>query len=162
MYRPERIHFGERVTVEDQVHLDARGAGIRAGAGAQLCFGSYLKNETPEGYIHIGEGTYIGAHSVIYGHRGLEIGDHVLIAPQALIVPYQHNFESKEKLICEQGGQMEKVVIEDDVYMGMAVRVLSGVCIGRGAVVGAGAVVTKNVPPYVVVAGVPARVLRYR
>jgi acetyltransferase-like isoleucine patch superfamily enzyme len=162
MYQPERIYLGESVTVEDQVHLDARGAGIRVSAHGLLCFGSYLKNETPDGYIHIGISTYIGAHSIIFGHRGVEIGDHVLMAPQAMIVPYQHNFTSKEKLIREQGGQMEKVVIESDVYLGMAVRVLSGVRIGQGAVVGAGTVVTRDLPPYAVAVGVPARVLRYR
>lgn len=162
MHEPARIRLAERVTVEDQAHLDARGMGIRIGAHTQVCFGGYLKDETPAGYIVIGTHSYIGAHSIIFGHRGVEIGDYVLMAPQTMIVPYQHNFGDKNQLIRDQGGLMEKVVIEDDVYLGMAVRVLSGVTIGRGAVVGAGAVVTKNVPPYAIAVGAPARVIRYR
>jgi acetyltransferase-like isoleucine patch superfamily enzyme len=92
----------------------------------------------------------------------VDIGDHVLAAPQMMIVPYQHIFGSREKLIREQGGLTERVVVEDDVYLGMSVRVLCGVTIGRGAVVGAGAVVRKDIPPYAVAVGLPARVIRYR
>ena len=58
------------------------------------------------------------------GHAGVEIGDHVLIAPQAMIVPYQHIFASREALIAQQGGVQRRVVIEDDVYLGMSVRTL--------------------------------------
>lgn len=162
MREPARVRLAERVTVEDQAHLDARGTGIHIGPHTQVCFGSYLKDETPEGYIHVGAHSYVGAHSIIFGHRGVEIGDHVLMAPQTMIVPYQHNFGDKDQLIHDQGGVMEKVVIEDDVYLGMAVRVLSGVTIGHGTVVGAGAVVTSSLPPYAIAVGVPARVLRYR
>ena len=162
MHEPARLRLAEHATVEDQAHFDARGAGIRIGPHAQVCFSSYLKDETPEGYIHVGAHSYVGAHSIIFGHRGVEIGDHVLLAPQTMIVPYQHNFGAKGRLIHDQGGVMEKVAIEDDVYLGMAVRVLSGVTIGRGTVVGAGAVVTKNLPPYAIAVGVPARVIRYR
>lgn len=162
MHEPARLRLAERVSVEDQAHFDARGASIRIGPHARICFGSYLKDETPEGYIHVGAHSYVGAHSLIFGHRGVEIGDHVLMAPQAMIVPYQHIFGAKDRLIHDQGGVMEKVVIEDDVYLGMAVRVLSGVTIGRGTVVGAGAVVTKSLPPYAIAVGVPARVIRYR
>jgi len=162
MHAPARIHLAEHVSVEDQAHFDARGTGIRIGAHTHICFGSYLKDETPEGYILVGARSYIGAHSIIFGHRGVEIGNHVLMAPQTMIVPYQHNFGAKETLIRDQGGLMDKVVIEDDAYVGMAVRVLSGVTIGHGAVVGAGSLVTKDLPPYAVAVGVPARVIRYR
>jgi acetyltransferase-like isoleucine patch superfamily enzyme len=159
---PERVTLDDGVTVEGQAHLDARGQGIRIGAHSKVCFGAFLKNENPEGYIHIGTHSYFGSQGIIYGNRGVEIGDDVLIAPQCMIVPYQHIFATREKPIREQGGLQEKVVVEDDVYMGMGVRVLLGITIGRGAVVGAGAVVTKNVPPYAVAVGVPARVVRYR
>ena len=162
MLRPERIALDDGVGVEGQVHFDARGQGIRIGAHTQICFGSYLQDQTEEGYIHVGTRSYIGSQSIIYGHVGVAIGDHVLIAPQAMIVPYQHIFASREALIAEQGGVQRKVAIEDDVYLGMSVRILLGVTIGRGAVVGAGAVVTKDIPAYAVAVGVPARVLRYR
>ncbi len=159
---PERIHLAEGCSVEGQVHLDARGAGIRIGAHTKVCFGSFLKDENADGYIHVGAHSYIGDHSIIFGNRGVEIGDDVLAAPQMMIVPYQHIFASRDRLIREQGGLQEKVVIEDDVYLGMSVRVFYGVTIGRGAVVGAGSVVRKNIPPYAVAAWVPARIIRYR
>jgi acetyltransferase-like isoleucine patch superfamily enzyme len=162
MLAPERIHLGESCSVEGEVHLDARGAGIRVGAHTKICFGSFLTDENADGHIHVGTHSYIGSHSIIYGNSGVEIGDDVLAAPQMMIVPYQHIFASREKLIREQGGLQAKVVVEDDVYLGMGVRVFYGVTIGRGAVVGAGSVVRKDIPPHAVAAGVPARIIRYR
>jgi acetyltransferase-like isoleucine patch superfamily enzyme len=159
---PERIVLGDKVSIEGQVHLDARGAGIRVGDATQVCFGSFLKNETPEGYIHVGAHSYIGSHSIIYGNKGVEIGDDVLAAPQMMIVPYQHIFADRDRIIREQGGLSDRVVIEDDTYLGMSVRVFYGVTIGCGAVVGAGSVVRKSLPPYVVAVGVPACVIRQR
>lgn len=162
MLSPQRIHLHKGVAVEGAVHFDARGQGICIGAHSQVCHGSFLKNETRDGYIHVGVHSYIGSHAIIYGHAGVVIGDHVLIAPQVTVVPYQHNFADRDKLIREQGGVTGRVVVEDDVYLGMAVRILLGITIGRGAVVGAGAVVTNDIPPHAVAVGVPARVIRYR
>lgn len=162
MLNPQHIHLAEGVGVDGGTHFDARGRGIRIGQHTQICFGSYLRNETTQGYIHIGAHSYLGSQGIIYGHAGVEIGDHVLIAPQVAIVPYQHHISDRTRLIAEQGGAMEKVVVDDDVYLGMSVRILLGVTIGRGAVVGAGAVVTRDIPPYAVAMGVPARVSRYR
>lgn len=162
MLRPEHIHLAEGVGVDGGVHFDARGQGIRIGRHTQICFGSFLKNETAQGYIHIGAHSYLGSQGIVYGHAGVEIGQHVLIAPQVTIVPYQHHSADRSRLIAEQGGAIGKVVIDDDVYLGMSVRILLGVTIGRGAVVGAGAVVTRDIPPYAVAMGIPARVSRYR
>jgi acetyltransferase-like isoleucine patch superfamily enzyme len=160
---PERIALGSRVRIEERVHLDAtRGGGMVFADGVRLCFGSYLITHTDVGYIRIGEGSYIGAYSQVWGHAGVEIGSHVLAAPGLLIVPYQHTFTDVNTPIYLQGGSQQRVVIEDDVYLGMGMRVLSGVTIGRGSVVGAGAVVTRDVPPLSIAVGVPARVIRTR
>lgn len=161
--RPQAIAVGPGVRIQDRVHLDAStGDGIVLGERCAICFGSYLTVHGREGFIRIGARSYVGAGAQIFGHRGVEIGRQVLAAPGLMIVPYQHTFADVARPIAEQGGESRKVVIEDDVYLGMGVRVLLGVTIGRGAVVGAGAVVTRDVPPYAVVAGVPARVLRSR
>jgi len=161
--RPRAITIGPGVRIQDRVHLDAStGDGIALGERCAICFGSYLTVHGREGFIRVGARSYVGAGSQIFGHRGVEIGSQVLAAPGLMIVPYQHHFGDVTRPIAEQGGESRKVVIEDDVYLGMGVRVLLGVTIGRGAVVGAGAVVTRDVPPYAVVAGVPARVLRSR
>jgi acetyltransferase-like isoleucine patch superfamily enzyme len=92
----------------------------------------------------------------------VEVGARCPIAPGLLIVPYQHEFGDVRRPIMAQGGWTGKVVVEDDVYLGMGVRLLAGVTVGQGAVVGAGAVVRRSLPPYAVAAGVPARVLRDR
>jgi acetyltransferase-like isoleucine patch superfamily enzyme len=160
---PQAISVGPGARIEDRVHLDAsRGRGIALGERCAICFGTYLSVHGREGFIRIGAGSYVGAGSQIFGHRGVEIGAQVLAAPGLQIVPYQHTFADPQRPIAEQGGESRPVLIEDDVYLGMGVRVLLGVTIGRGAVVGAGAVVTRDVAPYTVVAGVPARPLRSR
>lgn len=160
---PERITLGDQVRIEERVHLDAtRGTGMSFATGARLCFGSYFNTQTGKGYIRVGEGSYVGAYSQVWGHAGVEIGAHVLAAPGLLIVPYQHTFADPAVPIYRQGGTQERVVIEDDVYLGMGVRVLLGVTIGRGSVVGAGAVVARDVAPYSVAVGVPARIVRSR
>ena len=145
------------------MHLDAStGGGIVLGERCAVCFGTYLTVHGREGYIRIGARSYVGAYSQIFGHRGVEIGSQVLAAPGLMVVPYQHTFDDVTRPIAEQGGESRRVVIQDDVYLGMGVRVLLGVTIGRRAVVGAGAVVNRDVPPYTVVVGVPARVVRSR
>ena len=85
------------------------------------------------------------------------------MGPDVIIFSRNHNFKEKHKLIHEQGytGQCT-VIIEDDVWIGARVIILPGKIIGKGAVIGAGSVVTKDVAPYSVVAGNPARKISNR
>jgi acetyltransferase-like isoleucine patch superfamily enzyme len=78
------------------------------------------------------------------------------------VVPAGHNFERVDIPIRKQGSLMKGIVIEDDVWIGCGCRILDGVRIGRGSVIGAGSVVNKNVPEYSVVVGVPGRVIKNR
>jgi acetyltransferase-like isoleucine patch superfamily enzyme len=96
------------------------------------------------------------------GFGGIRIGDRVLIGHRCTFFADEHKFEDPGTLIWHQGRAAAPIRVEDDVYVGCNVVVLAGVTIGRGAVVGAAAVVTRDVPPLAVVAGAPARVLRYR
>jgi maltose O-acetyltransferase len=102
--------------------------------------------------IKIGNDTIIGEWAVLDGRENLTIGDHVDIASNVMIYNAQHNVHSQNftKAV------MEKVIIEDYVFIGPRAIILPGVTLGRGAVVGAGAVVTKDVPQLTVVGGVPA------
>ena len=160
---PKLVRIGDNSLVDDGAYLDARrGHGIEAGENVRICNGAYLVPHQPEGFVRIGNNSYIGARSQVFGHGGVSIGDYVLAAPGLMIVPYQHEFGDKDKMIANQGGETGPVVIGDDVYLGQSVKILHGVTIGRGSVVGAGALVTKDVEPFSVVAGVPARVLRRR
>lgn len=110
--------------------------------------------------VRIGSHCSLNPYVCIFG--GATIGDNVRIATHVVIVPMQHRFDRTDVPIHGQGVSSKGVVIEDDVWIGMNVSILDGVTIGRGAIVGAGAVVTKSVPAEAIVVGNPARVLRYR
>lgn len=92
----------------------------------------------------------------------MEIGNSVLIATQCVLISANHNFSDISKPIAEQGETREKIVIEDNVWLGASVKILAGVRIGEGSVIDAGAVVTKDIPPYSIAVGVPAKVIGYR
>lgn len=95
--------------------------------------------------------------------QSAEIGDYVLIAQRVAILSVTHRMDRTDMYIKMQGStESRAVIIEDDVWLGRNVVVMPGIRIGTGAVVGAGAVVTKDVPPYAIVGGVPAKLIRYR
>jgi len=115
--------------------------------------------------VHIGEGTNVTPGLVVNdGYTGLcHIGNRVSIATNVTLVADSNPNNSRlgdEPYVKEHLVKTAPVVIEDDAWLGTNVVVLPGVRIGRGAVVGAGAVVTRDVPPFTVVAGVPARPIR--
>jgi acetyltransferase-like isoleucine patch superfamily enzyme len=98
----------------------------------------------------------------LFGAGGITIGDKVAIGPNCVITSHGHSFDDGGRPMLEQPTIFKPVTIEDDVYIGSAAVVLPGVRIGRGAVVGAGAVVSRDVDEGSVVTGVPARVVKTR
>ncbi len=110
------------------------------------------------GDVMIGDHTRIGLHNTIIGP--VEIGSHVNLAQGITVTALNHNFGDTEKRIDEQGVSTKPVTIEDDVWVGANAVILPGVTIGNHCVVAAGAVVTKDVPPHSLVAGVPAKVIK--
>ena len=110
------------------------------------------------GDVMIGNHTRIGLHNTIIGP--VDIGSHVNLAQGITVTALNHNFDDTEKRIDEQGVSTNPVTIEDDVWIGANAVILSGVTIGNHCVVAAGAVVTKDVPPHSLVAGVPAKVIK--
>ena len=110
------------------------------------------------GDVIIGDYTRIGLHNTIIGP--VTIGNHVNLAQGITVTALNHNFEDPNKRIDEQGISTTPVVIEDDIWIGANAVILPGVTIGHHSVVAAGAVVTKNVPPHSLVAGVPAKVIK--
>ena len=106
--------------------------------------------------IKIGKRVFINAGCQFQDQGGIEIGDDVLIGPQTIIATLNHDPNPEKR-----GGMIPKPVrICDKVWLGARVTICPGVTIGESAIVGAGAVVTKDVPPRTVVAGVPARIFR--
>ena len=110
------------------------------------------------GDVIIGDHTRIGLHNTIIGP--VIIGSHVNLAQGITITALNHNFDDSEKRIDQQGISTKEVVLEDDIWVGANAVILPGVTIGKHAVVAAGAIVTKDVPPHSLVAGVPAKVIR--
>ena len=110
------------------------------------------------GDVIIGDHTRIGLHDTIIGP--VTIGSHVNLAQGITITALNHNFDDSEKRIDQQGISTKEVVLEDDIWVGANAVILPGVTIGTHAVVAAGAIVTKDVPPHSLVAGVPAKVIR--
>lgn len=106
--------------------------------------------------VAINTGTYID------GGEEIEIGDHVLIGPNCVISSREHSFESLEVPMCYQPVKYGKITIGSDVWLGANVFVKRGVRIHAGCVIAAGTVVTKDVPPFSIFAGVPVRVIGSR
>ena len=131
--------------------------------GRGVALNRYVSLTADRGSITLGDNVYIGDFCTISGDDGeVIIGKNVLIAAYTLIQAANHNFDRLDIPIMDQGHEPSFVHIEDDVWIGASCVICPGVCIGTGAVIGAGAVVTKDVPPFAVVGGVPAKVIRYR
>ena len=124
-------------------------AGMKIGKGSTIHMG--VNFFYPAG-IEIGEDSIIGNHAFLDGRAPLKIGSHVDIASEVMIYNSEHDVHQEDMKAIE-----EPVVIEDYAFIGPRVIILPGVKIGKGAVVAAAAVVTKEVPPGKIVGGVPAR-----
>jgi acetyltransferase-like isoleucine patch superfamily enzyme len=116
----------------------------------------------PEGKLTIGRDVIIAEGAQISVGSTIDIGDNALIGPHSMIVDSGHRYKDATRLIIEQELESTPIRIGADVWMGGHTIVLHGVTIGRGAVIGAGSVVTKDIPPYAVAVGTPARVIAYR
>ena len=110
------------------------------------------------GDVIIGDYSRIGIHNTIIGP--VTIGSHVNLAQSITVTALNHNISDPTRRFDEQGVSTSPVIIGDDVWIGANAVVLPGVTIGNHAVVAAGAVVTSDVPPFTLVAGVPAKVIK--
>ncbi len=129
-------------------------SGMNIGVGSSIHMRVRVYDPTR---IEIGEDSIVGERVVLDGRANLKIGDHVDIATGAMIFNSQHDIND------ENFSPIEKEnVIEDYVFIGPNAIILPGITIGKGAVIAAGAVVTKNVPPFSVVGGVPAKEISQR
>lgn len=177
-----KILIGKQVTIRNPQYISIGGDFIAEdyceiqGLSTQgISFGNHVTIGRfamirPSGYYRsdIGAGLKIGSYSNIgaYCYLGcsgwIEIGDHVLMGPRVSMSAENHIFDDPNLPIRSQGVKREAIVIEDNCWLGSNCVITAGVRIGQGSIVAAGAVVTKDVAPYTVVGGVPARELMKR
>lgn len=140
------VFHPENIEIEDNVYI-----------GHYAILKGYYKNK-----MLIGAGSWIGQQCFFHAGGGIKIGRNVGIGPGVKIITSYHLEEGVEKPILHSRIEFSPVTIKDDSDIGVGAIILPGVTIGRGVQVGAGAVVTRSVEDYAVVAGVPARILRNR
>ena len=148
------IHRTARVSLRAELATNEGEISI----GKQTTIFPHAKILPHTGSVSIGDHSTVNPFTILYGQGGLTIGDAVRIAAHTTIIPSNHRFSDPDELIHTQGLTKEGIVIEDDVWIGTGCRILDGVTIGEGSVIGAGAVVTESIPPYSVAVGVPAEV----
>lgn len=136
-----------------------RRRGARIGAGVSVAWGVFVNG--PDG-LAIGDRTRVAQNVQMNARGGIEIGRDVLIGPGCKIWSANHRFDRLDVPIPEQGYTYDRVTIGDGAWLGAGAIVVPGVRVGAGAVVAAGSVVTRDVPDFAVVAGVPARVVSDR
>lgn len=144
------------------VELYARPGHGRIVLGRWVHIGDGTKLRAHDGTLRIGDKVVFGSDTRVNCQLDIEIGATTLVADWVYIADFDHRFEDLDRPIKDQGIAKAPVRIGPDVWLGTKCTVTRGVSIGRGSVVAAHAVVTRDVPPYQVVAGVPARVLRDR
>lgn len=161
---PQWVSIGDNVNIHQGTMIIARGeGGVTIGNKTRLKEKVLLDTENADtGYIKIENNCYIGTGTTLFGHNGLEIGAFSLIAQNVTCTPYSHIFDDPSTTIYGQGGHSKKVTIGPDAYVGMGVDIMYSGDIGKGSVVGSGAVVVKPIPPYSVAVGNPAKVIKER
>jgi len=157
---PARIRLGDHVVLERHARLIANGAKAAIDIGDATTIFPYALLNTDGGRIRIGRFCAVHDYSVIYGYGGVTIGDDVHIAAHTVIVASDHDYAllGTDRFSRDLSG--EGIHIEESVWIGVNAVILDGMHIGRGSVIGAGAVVSRDIPAHSLALGVPARVVK--
>ncbi|MDQ3705912.1 MAG: acyltransferase [Chloroflexota bacterium] len=161
------LRTGRGVVLDDNVFVDALGQwGVRLDDGVTVARGCVIRSSSvlwtsSKGFV-MGKNSSLGEYSFVGAAGGVRIGSNVLGGQRLSFHSENHNYEDATRPIREQGVRREGIVVEDDCWLGSGAIFLDGVRVGRGSVVAAGSVVTRSVPAYSIVAGVPAKVIGER
>lgn len=167
VYYKHRIKFGKFVSLHDGVEIDALSKnGITLGSKVSIGKNSFIRctatlKELGDGLI-IGDNVGIGSNAFLGCWGGIKINKNTIIGERFTIHSDNHEFSDRSILIRHQGVKKLPVEIGENCWIGSNVTVLGGVRIGNGCVIGAGTIVTKNIPDNSVVVGNPARILKER
>ena len=158
---------GRRWRTDGMVFLGPR-LQLQCGRHGQIRFGRFVwvgtgtKIRCHEGVVEIGPKTVIGQEVTISAYQRVRIGAECVIADRAMFIDFDHVVTDAERPIRLQGIYKRDVVVGSNVWIGFGAQILRGVTVGDNAIVGASAVVTRDIPANAVVAGSPARVVRMR
>ena len=131
---------------------------VSIGDNVEFYYGVYIQPCGKE--VAIGSGTHFAPYGVLYGP--LEVGENCAIAAHVVLASVQHTHTDVDTPFVKQPVDQRKITIQDNVWIGANAVITPGITIGTGSIIGAGAVVTKDVEPYSVMGGVPARLIRKR
>jgi acetyltransferase-like isoleucine patch superfamily enzyme len=159
---PQRIFLGRRVFIGQYAYLDAGCSDSFIRLGNDVHVARFAVLRSGERGITVHDNVGINARSFLDGNGGVEIGPNTLLSPGVQCISGNHVFDDPEMPVRYQGTAYGKVTVGEDCWLGTNVVVLPGVTIGRGAVIGAGAVVTRDIPAFAVALGVPAHIVGER
>jgi acetyltransferase-like isoleucine patch superfamily enzyme len=157
MLAPLYQHRGKHSVIHSSVRMDTPPY-RKFSLGNYSVVESFCCINNAVGDVIIGNHTRVGIHNTIIGP--VKIGNHVNLAQGITVTALNHNFSDPNKRIDEQGISTTPVTIGDDIWIGANAVILPGVTIGNHSVIAAGAVVTKDVPPHSLTAGVPAKIIK--
>ena len=147
---PQFISIGNQVNIGNSCRITV-----------STSFNKLKTKSTTKTKITIGNNVDVGNNTFISANNNIQIGNHVIFAPNVFITDHDHGFSDINKNLHQQsltdGGYVK---IEDNVFLGIKCSILKNVTIGQHSVVGANSVVTKDVPPYSIVAGNPAKIIK--
>ncbi|MBA3695846.1 MAG: acyltransferase [Methylotenera sp.] len=159
IFYPSNIVVGKGSRI-GRCHIIANGTGLTIGCNVSISDNVIL--DVHHGSINLHDNVAIGPFVVMYGEGGVSIGDYTMIATHSTIVATSHVFESTRIPMKLQGTIAKGIAIADDVWIGAHAVIQDGISIDTGAIIGSGSIVTRSVPEYTIVAGVPAKVIRSR
>lgn len=160
---PHKLRLGDNVVIDDHCLLDAKGSsneGITIGNGVFVGRNTILSCKNGDIVLH--DGVNIGFNCEVFSGHRVEVGKNVMFAAYTYVIGGGHDYGSTEVSPLEQARSAMGVRVGDGAWLGAGVKVLDGVTVGEQAIVGAGAVVTKEIPAYAIAAGIPAQVIRSR
>lgn len=156
-----RVAGDENVVKHNAEFWLTDGAVLEIGSRCTIQNYAFFQLTKPNPRVYIGDDTVIGRHCMITAKNMIRIGSNVLMGAYVQVIDHNHG-TARDTIIREQHATIGQVIIENDVWIGAGAKILSGITIGKGAVIGANAVVATDVEPYAIVGGVPARLIRYR
>jgi len=160
---PGKITIGDNVVIDDHCVLDAKGTdnrGIVIGNGVFLGRNSILSCKN--GDIVLGDNVNIGFNSEVFSASRVTLERNALVAAYCYFIGGDHDFQSADVSVLDQSRSSRGITIGEGVWLGAGVKVLDGIRIAEHSIIGANAVVNRDIPAYSIAVGVPAKVIRKR